>query len=97
MNNEIKNALSKVKEDLFNEKIVQEYIKLKEIIENSEELSNLHKKISYLQKCQPTEDEKEEYFKLLKQYNENPLIVQFKSISDEVYDLLEEIKKEIEL
>ena len=97
MNNEIKNALNKVKEDLFNEEIVQEYIRLKEVIEKSEELSNLQKRISFLQKCNPTNDEKEEYYKLLKQYNENPLIIQFKNISDEVYDLLEEIKKELEI
>ena len=97
MNKEIKESLNKIKEDLLNEPIVQEYIRLKELIEKSDELSSLRKHISYLQNCHPSDESREEYYKLLKQYNENPLVIQFKSVSDEVNDLLEEIKKELEI
>ena len=97
MNSEIKESLNKVKKDLLDEPIVQEYIRLKELIFKSDELSNLKKCISFLQKCNPSEEEKEEYYKLLNEYNKNPLIIQFKSVSDDVCDLLEEIKKELEI
>ncbi len=97
MNKEIKESLNKIKEDLLSEQIVQEYIRLKELIEKSDELSGLRKHISYLQNCHPSDENREEYYKLLKQYNNNPLVIQFRSVSDEVYDLLEEIKKELEI
>ena len=97
MNKEIKESLNKIKEDLLSEQIVQEYIRLKELIEKSDELSSLRKHISYLQNCHPSDENRKEYYKLLKQYNNNPLVIQFRSVSDEVYDLLEEIKKELEI
>lgn len=97
MNNEIKESLNKVKKDLLNEPVVQEYLRLKELILESDELSKLKKRISFLQKCHPSEEEKDEYYKLLNEYNNNPLIIQFKSVSDDVCNLLEEVKKELEI
>ncbi len=97
MNNDIKESLNKVKKDLLNEPIVKEYVRLKELILESDELSKLKKRISFLQKCHVSEEEKDEYYKLLNEYNNNPLIIQFKSVSDDVCDLLEEIKKELEI
>ena len=97
MNNDIKESLNKVKKDLLNEPIVKEYLRLKELILESDELSKLKKRISFLQKCHVSEEEKDEYYKLLNEYNNNPLIIQFKSVSDDVCNLLEEIKKELEI
>ncbi len=97
MNNEIRNSLNKVKKDLFNEPIIKEYLRLKELLENSDELSKLRKQISFLQNCHPSNENREEYYKILKQYNDDPLVIQFKSVADEVYDLLEEVKKELEI
>ena len=97
MNNDIKESLNKVKKDLLNEPIVKEYVRLKELILESDELSKLKKRISFLQKCHVSEEEKDEYYKLLNEYNNNPLIIQFKSVSDDVCNLLEEIKKELEI
>lgn len=97
MNNEIKEKLNIVKKDLLDEPIVQEYLRLKELVLKSDELSNLKKQISFLQKCNPTNEEKEEYYRLLNEYNNNPLVIQFKSVSEDVCDLLEEVKKELEI
>lgn len=96
MTKELDEAIQNTKKEILNEPVVQDYLRLKKLIESSSYLTNLEKEIKYLQKCNPTEEEKEKYFSLLKKYNEDPLVIQFKNISEDVYNFLEEVKKELE-
>lgn len=93
-------ALKEAKSSLMSEEIVQEYLRLKNIIENDSYLTSLEKEIRFHQKemCKFVNDddnyflEKEKYQNLLNEYNENPLIKNFNNLKEEVYYLLKEVK-----
>jgi len=96
MNEGLDLALQKLKSYIFDDPSVQEYLKLKDIIYNDPNLIEMRNKIKYLKKCDINEEQKKEYLELIQEYNRSPLIVQFKNVSEDVYNLLNEIKKEIE-
>jgi len=96
MNKEIDEAIESIKDDLLNDPLINRYLELEELISSSESLNSLKKEINYLKKCNINEEEKIKYKNLLKQYNNNPLVTEFRNVSDEVFNLLEEIKEELE-
>jgi cell fate (sporulation/competence/biofilm development) regulator YmcA (YheA/YmcA/DUF963 family) len=96
MSKEIDEAIEKIKGDIDNDPLIMRYLKLEELISSSESLNSLKKEIDFLKKCNINEEEKVKYKDLLNKYNSDPLVIEFKNISDEVYNLLEEIKEEIE-
>lgn len=97
MNEEIYDLLLILKKDILEEPIIVEYLRLEKIINNSPEISSLRKKIEFLKKCNVDEQEKEQYYNLLKEYNSNPLVIQYNNISSDVMDFLDEIKKGMNL
>jgi len=96
MNKDITKSLKLVKDDIYDEPCVQKYLRLKNLIDKSSRLNKLYMQIKYLQKCDCNIEEKKKYYSLLKEYNEDPLIIEFNNISEQVYNLLNEIKEEIE-
>ncbi len=97
MNSEILKNIKELQNDILDEPLIKKYIVLKEIYDNSIELKSLRNKIKSLKNCHIKDEEKVEYYRILKEYNNNPLVIEFKNVSDDVCNFLEEIKKEIEL
>lgn len=96
MSKEIDETIETIKDDLLNDPLIIRYLELEKLVSSSEYLNSLKKEIDYLKKCNINEEEKIKYKNLLEQYNSNPLVNEFKNVSDDVFNLLEEIKEEIE-
>jgi cell fate (sporulation/competence/biofilm development) regulator YmcA (YheA/YmcA/DUF963 family) len=97
MDRDIELKIETLKHDILDEPLIKKYLIIKNLYNSSSKISTLKKRLAKLQKCSVSEEEKEEYYKLMKEYNEDSLVIEFKNISDEVCDFLEEIKKELEL
>ena len=96
MNKTLDEAIFLVSKDLMEDPLIQKYLSLEKLMENSPELIELKREINYLKKCDIKEEDKLKYQYLTKKYNSDPLVIEFKNISDEVYNLLNEIKEELE-
>lgn len=97
MDRDIELKIETLKHDILDEPLIKKYLIIKNLYNSSSKISTLKKRLAKLQKCSVSEEEKEEYYKLMKEYNEDSLVIEFKNISEEVCDFLEEIKKELEL
>lgn len=98
--NNLDKLLSEVNKTILNEEIVKEYFRLKSIIENDEEITNLDKEVRLHQKTMCAhKDEDDIYFKekdlyesSLAKLEANPIYINFVQIKKEVNELLLEIK-----
>ncbi|MGM9873787.1 MAG: hypothetical protein ACI31G_02555 [Bacilli bacterium] len=90
--NKIKKLTLKLKEQIYEEPLVKEYFRLKQLIENDEQISLLKKQIAKSKK----EKNDIEYNRLMELYNDNPLIKNFSSVENEVYALLNQIKESLD-
>ena len=86
--NDLDKALSELKTELDNSSIIQEYLKLKSVIENDEELKKMRSEIARL----TNENKKEEHDALLGIYNSHPIVVNYMTAREEVVSLLSQIK-----
>lgn len=90
MNNSVlEQSLNQLKEELDNSKIIQEYLSLKNILENDEELKKLREEIARL----TNENKVDEKEALLAIYNSHPVVVNYEQAREEVVALLNQIKK----
>lgn len=98
--NDFEKQLQKVKELLYNEPIVVEYMKLKQAVSESDELKQMNEKIVALQKEMTLNvhnpkyhaECKLEYEKLLNEYNTHPLVTNFRQAEQGVENLLNQIR-----
>ena len=93
------NALFSLKEELYSLPLIKEFLKIKQEINDNERLSNLDKNIKRLQhQCCKNNDKlaKEEYLKLKEEFDNDPLVVNYQILYEEVNDLLKEIKQILE-
>lgn len=74
--------------DIKNLPEVQEYLKLKELLENDENLAKMRRDIAYLESVGKIEEKKN----LLEIYNSNPLVCNYYSSKEEVKNILLTIK-----
>lgn len=96
-------ALKEVEEKLYEEPIIKEYFRLKEIIDNDKELQELDKEMRLYQKrmCEFENDdkiyfkEKKQYEKRLKEIESNPIYINFTEVKNEVNTLLKEVRNAI--
>ncbi|MCH5171329.1 MAG: YlbF family regulator [Erysipelotrichales bacterium] len=96
--------LEKLKDKLFDQESVKTYFSLKSQIEQSTELNELRNKIRYYaQEMTKNMDDDETYFKnkelyerVLSEYNEHPLVVDYNVVAEEVNNLLKQLKNIIE-
>jgi len=96
--------LAKVKGVLYSDPIFVEYFRLKDMIEHDEELLNLEKEVRLHQKkmCENIDNdeiyflEKELYDTSSSQLKNNPLVINFNLVKDEVVKLLKEVKEYLE-
>ena len=88
MNDELELSLEKLKKELDNSPIIQEYLSLKEVLESDEELKKMREEIARL----TSEDKLEEREALLAIYNSHPIVVNYEQARQEVINLLNQIK-----
>ena len=81
-------ALDKLKKELDNSSLIKEYLQLKEIYENDEELKKMRKDIARL----TSEGKNKEHDALIDIYNSHPIVVNYQQAREEVISLLNEIK-----
>lgn len=90
--NKIIEAAITLKENLLNEPLIKEYLRVKTFFENNEELKLKREEIA-LAKA----NESPAYYSLKKEYENHPLVVNYYSLKGEVYELLKEIENELGL
>ena len=88
MNNELELSLEKLKNELDNSSIIQEYLSLKQVLENDKELKKMRDEIARL----ASENKPEERDALLAVYNSHPIVVNYEQARKEVINLLNQIK-----
>jgi cell fate (sporulation/competence/biofilm development) regulator YlbF (YheA/YmcA/DUF963 family) len=96
LDNELDLLIADLKKEVINEPIVQEYLRLKNIVDNSEELHKLEMEIKFIKKCEMSNEEIAEYNSLLKKYNENPIIINYLAVQKEMQQFLKELKDEFD-
>ena len=78
-----------LKEELYNEPLIMEYLRVKEIFENNEELEKMRRNIARLS----INKNSEEYINKKKEYDHHPLVSNYYQLKEDVMDLLSEISK----
>lgn len=104
MNNDIKEQVLKIKNILLSDPKIKEFLKLKEEVKNNKEILEYQDKIRTLQKKMTTnvmdkekyEVAKKEYLEVLDQYQNHPLVYNYIKLSEEIKDILLEIKEILE-
>ena len=88
MNDELELSLEKLKKELDNSPIIQEYLSLKEVLENDQELKSMRDEIARL----TNENKLKERDALLNIYNAHPIVSNYELARQEVINLLNQIK-----
>jgi len=86
----IESISRKIHDELMTYPEVKEYFRLKKLIEESNELSDLKKQIE--NSCKTN---KKQFENFKKKYDSHPLIINYNQIKEEVLSLLNEIKGQI--
>lgn len=87
MNNQLNEKVLTLKTQLYEEEVVKEYLRLKKIFYENEELSLMRKEIATLYSLKKYEEHK----KLKEEYENIPLVKNFYTLKEELYDLFKEI------
>ena len=98
---DLEKNLQEVHSILFDEPLVKEYLSLKKQIESSEYLSSLQKEIIIHEKeMTKNANDEEVYFKekeiyedLKSKFDNDPLIINFKNVSEDLLYILNEVKQ----
>ena len=88
MDKVIEKAL-KLREELIKEPVIAEYLRVKCLVEESEELSKMRHDIALYKK----NNDKEEYDRLKQMYDNHPLVSNYYNLKEESFELLKEISK----
>lgn len=86
--NKVEETLLRLKQELDNSPVIQEYLQLKEVIENDDELKKMREDIARL----ASENKIAERDALLAIYNSHPVVVNYTQAEEEVRNLLNQIK-----
>jgi len=102
--NNLENLVSEIKNEIQNEECVKEYYRLKTLIKENEYLTKLDSDIKHLQKqmCENRKNNelfsslKKEYDEKVKEFETNPIIIDYKISEEEVKNYLYQIKDILE-
>lgn len=97
MNKNLDDKVIQVKNEISNLELVKEYNFYCDLFFSSQELKQLNNRIKFLKKCEMTENEKDEYYRLLNQYNNHPIVSNYKMLKKEIEELKLEVKNIIKL
>ena len=87
--NKIIELAKELKAELDNLPLFQEYKRIKDLVDLSTEIEELKRKIALAK----IHENNEEHQRLLDEYNNHPLIVNYNSLKNEVYDYLKQISE----
>ena len=98
--NKLDELISSFKEELYNEECVKEYFYYKNLVESDPTIKELDEQVRFHQKemCRNKDNdeiyfkEKEIYEELKKQFDSNPVLINYQIAKDEVFSLLVDIK-----
>ena len=90
MNDSIKIA-KELNEILKNHPLIIEFKKVENEFLTSKYLLNLKNEINYYKKCTMSNEDREKYLQLKKEYDNNPLVINYKQLKEEVDDFKKEI------
>ena len=98
---EIEASLKRIKELLLEEDVVQEYFRLKKIVDNDAHLKTLDEEIHQHQKLMCLNKENDElyarekslYEEKLNEFQNNPVVANYFQVKEEVRNLLMEMKE----
>lgn len=96
MNKVIEDA-KKVNKYLKDLPLIKEYKRLDEEIKKDARLNQIHKEMESLVSCDISDSNRELYYKLSKEYNSNPLVINRNELAKEIENLELEIKDYLEL
>ena len=85
--NKILESASVLREELLRDERIKEYLNLKKLFEENDELVRIRKQLINLQK----DNKIEEYTSLKTKYDSNPLVKNYYSSKEEVNDLIRDI------
>ena len=85
--NKILESASVLREELQRDERIKEYLNLKKLFEENDELVRIRKQLINLQK----DNKIEEYTSLKTKYDSNPLVKNYYSSKEEVNDLIRDI------
>ena len=99
--NNIDELLSSLKDELYNEDCVKEYLYYKKIVENDPSIKELDELVRFHQKemCRNMDNddayfkEKSIYEELKAKFDKNPILINYQIAKEEVFSLLVDIKK----
>jgi|GEM_PF-542559 len=105
VNKEIVDGIKLLRDELLNEPIIVSFLNLQHEIDFNEDLIKLSKKIITAKKNMSVNmandvkyyKYKKEYETLQEEYDTNPLVVNYRAIGNEVYDLLNQVKTIIDI
>lgn len=89
MNKDILNKASLLREEIEKEEIVKEYLRVKKIFEDNEELKKIREEIAKLY----AQNKIKEHKALKEQYENIPLVQNYYSLKEEVISLFNQIKE----
>lgn len=85
--NKVIETAKELREELLKDERFKEYLRLKKLFEENEQLVQMRQELLLLQK----EGKKEEYSLLKSQYDNNPLVKNYYFSKEEVSDLIKDI------
>lgn len=85
--NKVIETVKELREELLKDERFKEYLRLKKLFEENEQLVQMRQELLLLQK----EGKKEEYLLLKSQYDNNPLVKNYYFSKEEVSDLIKDI------
>lgn len=97
MNSKITEDIKLLKKEVYNNPIVLNYKYYLNLIKNDPKLNKLVKEMKFYKKCKMSEEDKVIFLKLKAEYDNNPIINNYKNAKEELTIFFEEIKKELDL
>lgn len=95
MNDKILKKSIEINNLLLKNKIIEEFLNLKKVINEDQELNKLWKKMNYYKNCNNESEDNFEAQLIYKEIISHPLISNYLECKKEVKELLNEVKKEI--
>ena len=97
MNKNLNDKIIQVKDEIAALDLVKEYNFYRDLFLNSEELKQLNNRIKFLKKCEMSNEEKDEYYRLLNIYSSHPIVSNYNALKKDIEELKLEVKNLIKL
>jgi cell fate (sporulation/competence/biofilm development) regulator YlbF (YheA/YmcA/DUF963 family) len=93
MNDGFSRHLKELKEVILDDPRVKNYLKLKSAVINDKRLNSLKNEMEYQRSCNIDASARKRYYDLKKEYEEDPLVENYKVAKEELRKFIEEIEE----